>query len=166
LAKLEEGKLSLQLAAIDLNELLRGLLESQRGTLQRRRLALEVTVAEEPIMVCADGNLLYRVIDNLLCNATKFSPRNGRISVELTTQGDEVALRIADEGPGVPAEHRQKVFDKFGIVELKRQHLPQFGLGLAFCKMAVEAHGGAIEISDNTPRGAVFSVTLPARARS
>ena len=69
-------------------------------------------------------------------------------------------VRVEDQGPGIPRAHWHRIFDKYNIVELKKKGVAQIGLGLAFCKMAVEAHGGSIRVEDNRPRGAVFVVEM------
>jgi two-component system sensor histidine kinase/response regulator len=71
-----------------------------------------------------------------------------------------VLIEVLDEGPGVPEEHRERIFDKFEIVALKKRNVSQVGLGLAFCKMVVEAHGGRIFVDANEPQGAVFTVEI------
>jgi len=67
---------------------------------------------------------------------------------------------VLDEGPGIPEEHRDRIFDKFEIVSLRKERVLQVGLGLAFCKLAVEAHGGRISVDANKPRGSVFTVEI------
>lgn len=160
LAKLEEGELRLRTTRLDLASLLRQTVEVHRRTSQRRRLTLALD-APASAELSGDVSLLSRVLDNLMTNAAKFSPPGGKVEITLRAD-DGVVVRFADQGPGIPPEHRDKIFDKFGIVELRQQNVPQCGLGLAFCKLAVEAHGGSIEIADNAPRGAVFTLRLPA----
>jgi K+-sensing histidine kinase KdpD len=67
---------------------------------------------------------------------------------------------VIDEGPGIPIDFRDRVFDQFEIITMKRGVLPQIGLGLAFCKMVVEAHGGCISVEDNEPTGAIFRLEI------
>jgi K+-sensing histidine kinase KdpD len=69
-------------------------------------------------------------------------------------------VQVFDEGPGVEKEHRERIFNKFEIVQLKKRDVPQVGLGLAFCKLAVQAHGGRIFVDANQPCGAVFTVEI------
>ncbi|HBW88975.1 MAG TPA: hybrid sensor histidine kinase/response regulator, partial [Cyanobacteria bacterium UBA11149] len=97
----------------------------------------------------------------ILSNAIKFSPRQSQIvfGAEYLVSGG-VNLRIADVGPGVPDELRQRIFDKYEIGTI-RQDVAQIGLGLAFCKVVVEAHGGNISIEGNHPQGSIFVITLP-----
>ncbi|HEV8246118.1 MAG TPA: ATP-binding protein, partial [Polyangiaceae bacterium] len=142
--------------------LVQDLLSIYRGSVKRRQLRLELALPDAPLIARGDKNVLYRVFDNLFSNAAKFSPRGGAIRLELGMDQHSVYLLVADQGPGVAEEHRGKVFEKFGIVELRQQQVVQLGFGLAFCKLAVEAHGGTIEIGGNQPQGATFLVRLPA----
>jgi len=75
-------------------------------------------------------------------------------------QGPRVRIQVLDEGPGISEEHRDRIFDKFGIVALKERDISQVGLGLAFCRMVVEAHGGQIFVDANEPQGAAFTVEI------
>ena len=110
-------------------------------------------------MISADFNLIHRLIDNLINNAIKFTyPRTTvRLSISYPGAGNRRAvIQVGDQGQGVPQEHRESIFEKFNIGELKRNGVQQTGLGLAFCKMVAEAHGGSIYVADNTPKGALF----------
>jgi signal transduction histidine kinase len=109
------------------------------------------------------------VLDNLLSNALKFSPSETTITlrveypeVETASQSPQplVRVQVLDEGSGIAKEHRSRIFDKFEIVLLKERGVPQVGLGLAFCKLAVEAHGGRIFVDANEPTGSVFIVEI------
>ncbi len=72
----------------------------------------------------------------------------------------QVRIHVEDSGPGIPEEHRETIFDKFKIVASKRRDVSQVGLGLAFCKMVVEAHDGRIFMEPNDPQGSIFTVEL------
>jgi signal transduction histidine kinase len=112
----------------------------------------------------ADRNLLGRVLDNLLGNAIKFTPPGGvvRVSAE-RTQGENLRIRVRDTGRGVPAELRPRLFQKFAAGTQKERGS---GLGLAFCRLVVEAHGGRIWLESEPGAGAVFVFTLPHRTPS
>ena len=119
--------------------------------------------------VSLDANLFQRVLDNLLSNAVKFSPveRTVTVRVDYPNATSEplpaeakLRIRVLDEGPGIDQEHRDRIFDKFEVVELKRSDTRQIGLGLVFCKMVVEAHHGRIFVEDNIPAGSVFTVEI------
>lgn len=105
--------------------------------------------------------MCQRVLDNLLSNSIKFSPQESQIivSAEHLPEGG-TKIKIADYGQGVPDNLKQCIFEKYEIGTLM-QGVSQIGLGLAFCKMIVEAHGGTIIVENNQPQGAIFEITLP-----
>jgi len=128
-----------------------------------------VTVQGGPqaIRLHADPALLRRVVENLIDNSIKYTPSGGTISITLSQPAEGgVLVRVADQGPGVPEAYRESVFDKYAQLDrdTARRARSSRGLGLAFCRLAVQAHGGRIWIEDNEPRGAVFCVSLPAVA--
>jgi len=108
-------------------------------------------------MVRADPALMTRVLANLIENALRHCPENGTVRVAASLADDAVTIRVADTGPGVPEALRSRVFDRFESSGGSRNR----GLGLAFCKLAIEAHGGSIWVEDAAP-GAVFCVRFPA----
>ncbi|MBL0215309.1 MAG: response regulator [Myxococcales bacterium] len=115
-------------------------------------------LAEVPPDQCvhADSGLLERILANLVENALRHSPEGGTVRIRATREDNRVVICVADTGTGVPAELRARVFDRFESTGGARNR----GLGLAFCKLAVEAHGGAIWIEDGAP-GAVFCLSFP-----
>jgi signal transduction histidine kinase len=110
---------------------------------------------------------MRRVLANLLSNALKHSPPKTRIEVRaaLPEESGAVQVDVADEGEGIPEAYHQKIFEKFGQVDTARPG-PRLnkGLGLTFCKLAVEAHGGRIWVQSAVGRGSTFSFTLPLQA--
>ena len=115
-------------------------------------------VADVPPDQCvhADPGLLERILANLVENALRHSPDGGTVRIGGTHQADRIVICVADTGTGVPAELRARVFERFESTGGARNR----GLGLAFCKLAVEAHGGTIWIDDAAP-GAVFCMSFP-----
>jgi two-component system, sensor histidine kinase and response regulator len=111
----------------------------------------------------ADPDLLRRVLQNLVDNAMRYSPPGSVVLVEADATGGGVCFRVRDRGPGIPVALRERVFDKY--VRIARTEAKQRtsgkGLGLAFCRIAVEAHRGRIWVEDNQPHGSVFVVQLP-----
>jgi K+-sensing histidine kinase KdpD len=120
-------------------------------------------------VVKIDATLWRRVFDNILSNALKFSPTEGQIniSIEHILRGDntpaDIRIRFIDQGSGIPVEHHETIFDKFRIVAAQRRDVAQVGLGLAFCKMVVDAYNGRIYVSNNQPQGSIFTVELPSQ---
>jgi two-component system CheB/CheR fusion protein len=102
------------------------------------------------------------VIENLLDNALRYSPARSSIRVSAAKRHGQVDIVVRDEGPGIPEEHRERVFDMYERLEERRDRSGR-GLGLVFCRAAVEAQGGAIWIDPPEGRGAAFHVRLGAR---
>jgi signal transduction histidine kinase len=123
--------------------------------------ALELAVPERLPVHC-DGGLVRRVIENLLGNAIKHTPSSAAILVSAEARPDGARVTVSDEGPGIPPEARERIFDKFAVAALRRDHrYHSAGLGLAFCKLAVLAHGGHIGVEPRLPRGSAFWFELP-----
>jgi two-component system sensor histidine kinase ChvG len=144
---------------VDLVELLKGLTGAQRY----RERGIEISLSAPPtgIEVGAPGHRLAQVFENLLDNALGFTPDRGRIGVELRTEGKQAVVRVEDQGPGVPEEHRERIFDRFFTYRpndgAAREHT---GLGLAIVKTVVERYGGSIALVDSSLGGAGFEVRL------
>lgn len=110
-----------------------------------------------------DKSLIERVITNLMGNAVKFTPKTGTVEVKLESANGAVKIAISDNGPGIAPEYHEKIFEKFGQVEMyneKRKY--STGFGLTFCKLAVEAHGGGIGVESVVEEGSTFWFSLPA----
>jgi len=119
-------------------------------------------------IVFGDGARLTRVVENLVDNAISFSPRGGLVQISATRDGDEVLIRVEDDGPGVPEEARAVIFNRFHSIRPEGEAFGRHsGLGLAIAKAIVEGHNGAIEVTDrdNAPRGARFVIRLPAASK-
>jgi signal transduction histidine kinase len=111
--------------------------------------------------VQADGDLLRRVLENLVDNAIRHAPEATQVEVAADRADGGVAISVSDDGPGIPAELRERVFDRFVQVGSERLiSRAGRGLGLAFCKLAVEAHGGSICVLERSP-GTSFRILLP-----
>ena len=115
-----------------------------------------------PLVLC-DPGLSTRIVANLLANALKHSPAGSEIVLGVEAGPGTVRIWVRDCGPGIPAECRERIFEKFGTVDLPSEaHAPSTGLGLAFCKLAVEAQGGTLGVDSAVGLGSTFWFTLPA----
>jgi len=164
LAKGDEGKLVVALTTVRANRLVEGVIEELSITASVRSVRLESEVTVEDIRV--DAELVRRLLINLTENAIRHAPRDTVVLIGVCpAHHGRVELRVRDSGPGIPPDQRERVFDPFVRLDHERDSNPGSrggrGLGLAFCKIAVEAHGGSIRVEDADP-GAVFIVTLPA----
>jgi signal transduction histidine kinase len=107
-----------------------------------------------------DAEIVRRMVENLLINALKFSPDETEIRIEITREGDMARVAVCDDGPGIPPQHQQRIFEKFAQVKPMHRRFGA-GVGLAFCKLAAEAHGGQIGVTSQPGQGSVFWFTLP-----
>jgi signal transduction histidine kinase len=110
----------------------------------------------------ADQGKILRVVANLVDNALKYSPSGGQVTLSAEPgQEKMIVVRVRDNGPGVPEEFRQKIFERFSQIPGVRGRRRGTGLGLTFCKLAVEAHSGQIWVESNPTGGSDFIFTLP-----
>lgn len=160
MAKLESGRMILSFADVDLCALCTSAMVGMEAIACEKNLTLVSNLPNPGGSVNVDINIFRRVLDNLLSNAIKFSPEDSKIILQaeyLQTGGAQI--QIADFGPGVPESLRQSIFEKYEIGTFFKD-VPQIGLGLAFCKVAMEAHGGNITVASNHPKGSIFTVSL------
>jgi two-component system, sensor histidine kinase and response regulator len=157
-SRMEAGELKLNRSRCQLELLLREVAGGFNPQGDSAGIALEVP--EQPVEVSADAALLSRVIQNLLGNAVRFASGRDSVRVIVSISGGQARVEIKDNGPGIPPEYHQKIFEKFGQVEDNRAAIGT-GLGLAFCKFAVELHGGCIGVESVVGEGSTFWFTLP-----
>lgn len=157
-SRLESGALPLRKSALDLRLVVREALGSI-GTLADRHVVV-VDEPAEPLVLELDRELVRRVVVNLLTNAVKFTPAGGEIRIGVERGAEAATVSVRDSGPDIPREHHARIFEKFGQTEAGKQ-LHSFGLGLTFCKLAVEAHGGRIGVESAPGQGATFRFSLP-----
>lgn len=162
-SRLEAG-LEPERRVVDVMPLVRRSVDHVTEGAAARRVSLSTNDTPSRMLVKADPDGLLQVFDNLLENALKFSPPNGHVDVAVAnnpSRGD-VLITVADEGPGIPDDEKERVFARFYQTEAGRGLRARgVGLGLSICKEIVTAHGGAIWVTDNDPRGSVFHVRLP-----
>jgi len=161
-SKMEAQMMKLDLRECDLVQVVGQSLDDLESLVGARRLAFERPAA--PAGVLADREIVSRIVQNLLANALRFTPADGEVRVGVVVEAEHVRVFVADTGPGIPPDFRESIFDKF--VQVDGSALPRnrsTGLGLAFCKMAVEAHGGRIGVDSELGKGSNFWFTLPRR---
>jgi signal transduction histidine kinase len=160
MAKMESGKWLKEVADTNLSDLVIRAVNELKAAAATKKIVLEGSVPSLPVRLKVNANLIFRVLDNLISNALKYTVRGSTVSVRLepTSSGGAV-LRIADQGGGIPEDVRDRIFNKYEVGTLKKS-VSQVGLGLAFCKMVVDSHGGKIFVESNQPRGSVFVVEL------
>ncbi len=159
-SRLEEAGMPLNRASQPLHPILERAAHPMEHAAREHRLLLP----EGPgVTLCCDDGLIARVVTNLVANALKFTPRGGLIELRTSSAEGMARVEVRDQGPGIPTESRDLIFDKFGQVRGRHQHGKRStGLGLAFCKLAVEAHGGRIGVHRGEGgSGSIFWFELP-----
>ncbi len=161
ITKLEEAKMPVELRNNDMAEIAQESLNSLESLAEFRELNIAQDFQTQTAY--CDRTLTRRVITNLLHNALKHTKLDGKIQIQIRDEHDgTVRVSVRDNGPGIPNEHRDLVFEKFGITQLRNQrHSDSNGLGLAYCKLAVEAQDGKIGVDSPATQGSVFWFTLP-----
>ncbi len=163
ISRIEAGRLQLQYSKADLTQMVR-LVSSYFGSSSARPLVITVD-CPETLVAEVDAEKIERVLLNLISNAFKFTPEGGSVHVVAKLEGETVIIAVTDTGPGVPAELREAIFERFhqGINPTSRGGAGT-GLGLAIVKEFVTHHGGSVVVSERAGGGAVFTVQLPRRA--
>ena len=165
IAKLETRRMPLERRPTQVAELVEAAARQLQTTMSEADIQFSTNVPANLPLVDVDGDKIRRVIINVLDNALRFTPTGGEVLVSAALAGPrKVVIRVADSGPGIPPEEVDRVFEKFRQVSGSRpaQGRKGTGLGLTFCKLAIEAHGEIIWIEQNGPlSGACFAFTLP-----
>jgi signal transduction histidine kinase len=163
LSRLDAGDQSLNVAQVDLGELVSETVESLRPAAESRSVCLEMEEAAPKLYVAVDADKLQRVLANLVQNAIRHTPPGGRIGVAIQARGREFAVEVSDSGEGIALNDVEHVFDRFYRGEKSRTHNDSAGagLGLAIAKAIVEAHRGRIWVESQPQNGAKFVFTVP-----
>lgn len=162
ISKSEEGALLPKAGEVDLAGLVQEIGRALGRRLSDSKLALAVELGVD--VVRADKDLLRRVLENLLDNCVKYAPSGGALHIRSLARADGfVEIRVCDQGSGVPEAQREKIFEKYAQLDRDAQSHARNsrGLGLSFCRLATEAHGGKIWVEQNHPQGSAFCFTLP-----
>ena len=149
-----------QLEPVALGTYLDRLHEDLEALALRRHQTLSLDV-EPGLMVTADPQMLRRLLFNLVDNGCKYGPQGSEIHLRAFRAGPGVRIQVEDQGQGIPPDMKQRIFERFIRLRTGDTMLPGQGLGLAFCRMVMELHGGSICVEDNTPRGSRFLLTFP-----
>ena len=159
--KLEDGRFRPEACSVDAVGLAGAAVDEARVLAERHEIKLELDVPNEA-WVRGDESMLRRMLDNLLSNAIAHSPVKGTVEITVCPRPEGIEFSVSDEGPGVPEDFREQVFEKYTQVDAPHaSRAANRGLGLTFCRLAVEAHGGAIWIDQAPGGGACFRAVLP-----
>jgi signal transduction histidine kinase len=163
-SRLEAGEMPLRLEIHDLAQVAREAASRFTPVLQNRTLSCDAP--PDPVAISCDADVIRRVLENLISNAVKFTKPDGTISVTVQPNAADVTVSVRDDGAGIPRDQHKHIFEKFGQTDSGAQQRHSTGLGLAFCQLAVEAHGGKIGVQSELGKGSTFLFTLPIRNQS
>lgn len=164
ISRMESGELPLDKVECDLRTVVADALTSLVALVKQCQVTFDEP--EDPCVAGVDPEIIRRVVANLVANAIKFTPRNGEVRIGLESTDAAVRLTVTDTGPGIPPGYQTRIFEKFGQVA-SRQEGKKYstGLGLTFCKLAVEAHGGEIGVDSEVRKGSTFWFVVPRGGR-
>jgi signal transduction histidine kinase len=159
-SKMEAGEMALDLSECNMTEIIREVMGKVESLRENRQFVFEEP--KDPICIHGDAKLLARIIQNLMGNALKFTPNDGNITIGIEARENCARVYVKDNGPGIPNESLGRIFEKFGQVK-SQQNQRQYstGLGLTFCKLAVETHGGTIGVDSEVGKGSSFWFSIP-----
>src|SRR3954465_6935722 len=161
-ARIEEANITLTLAPMAPGALLAELVHEWGHRFQQERTTVAVSVADDAPVFVGDKGLIKRVFSNLIQNAVTHSSRPIHLELSARRAGHGVLFTVSDNGPGIPPEYHEVIFRKFGQVEMPRTpRTRSSGLGLTFCKLVVERHGGRIWVKSTEGKGSSFYIELP-----
>jgi two-component system, OmpR family, sensor kinase len=160
LAQVDEGRLGLLTQRVELSDAIEAAVRPLRPLAAAKSLRLDVDA--EACQAQADPQRLHQALTNLIENAIKYAHAGGRVSIDAWCRSDEVGVTVSDDGPGIPAEARTHVFERFYRVDSARSREDGgSGLGLAICHEIASAHGGRVWVDSDEDRGSAFSLALP-----
>jgi len=162
--KLESGSMQLDYATLSAADLVTSAVSQVASLAASKQLTLVHHLADDLPPLRGDANKLRRTLVNLLGNAIKFTPSGGMVTVGVhhRAEGQAIEFFVSDTGEGIPAEAFGRIFEKFGQVESRQGgRVMTTGLGLSFCKLAVEAHGGKVGVESVPGQGSIFRFTIP-----
>jgi len=153
--------LELHLRPVPVEELVDAAYHIIHGLAWEKQIDVRVSIEPADIIVNADERRVKQVLHNLLSNAINASAEGEEITIQARKTGQEATISVIDHGPGIPAEHHEKIFEEFTQYNNDAQSGPSGGLGLAVSRNLVEMHGGELTVTSEVGEGSTFTFTLP-----
>jgi Na+/proline symporter/nitrogen-specific signal transduction histidine kinase len=163
MAKIESGVAEWVIEKVELKQLIKEALATTNQLFIEKSVTMKKDLPRKPVVVMADRDRLMQVLINLLSNAVKFSElEEGRVDVRMFVADKKVRVEVTDNGPGIPQDEQEQIFDKFHQIRDRHEGKPVgSGLGLSICQRIIEHHGGHIWVESSEGKGATFIFTLP-----
>jgi len=158
---LEQGETSLQLEEVDMVAFLREIVDHFQQDALRKSLTVATLIHSDRLMTKIDAGRLRRAIENVVHNAVKYSPEQGRVFLKLRKVAGFIELQVWDEGPGIPIEQLPYLFNVFSQHNHPEQGIRGTGLGLAIARYLIEIHGGSIGVRSKPNQGSTFIIRFP-----
>jgi two-component system, sensor histidine kinase and response regulator len=161
LSQTHSGTMTVELSSADLAEITESAVEEMRPEAERKHIDLAFS-ASGPLRLPVDATRIAQLLGNLISNAVKFTPDGGKVDVRVAPDTDKAVIEVADTGVGIPADDRDRIFDRFFRSAIAtRQVIPGTGLGLTIAKNIVAAHHGTIAVDSAEGRGSTFRISIP-----
>ena len=161
-SRIEAGALKLSISRINIAELVYEVVKSIRPQIESKEQELDVEMPQDVPVVMADGNRITQILTNLISNAHKYTPREGKISVVVRPESNRFRIDVKDTGIGLSKDEQERLFTKFFRADNpSTQKVAGAGLGLWITNSLVEMHGGEMTVSSTPGKGSIFSFTLP-----
>jgi signal transduction histidine kinase len=162
--RMESGKLELSRTSFELEDLIEKSISEHLILAEEYQVGIIFEPGKKSHIVKMDEDKIQRVMSNLVDNALKFSPEGENIIITLDSNDrDAISIHVLDRGPGVPADYAESIFDRFFQIPNHSSRKRGTGLGLTYCRLAVDAHGGRIWVENRPGGGSDFTVELPVR---
>jgi signal transduction histidine kinase len=163
IARLQAGRVELWRSEIDVRDVTNRAVRALEPLVQTRKQRLSVSQPDVPVIVNVDAEQLGRVLRNLIGNAQKYGAEGGTISVAVEVEDDaeSVCISVTDDGPGIPPEDLERIFERFYRGTRSGSSLPGSGLGLAIARGLIELHGGRLSVQSAPGKGSTFRISLP-----
>ncbi|MCG8701564.1 MAG: cell wall metabolism sensor histidine kinase WalK, partial [Bacteroidales bacterium] len=159
--KLGSGKMKFKLEPGDFSKVAEEACNTMQPYARKREVHFSMSVENPLPPLSFDADRMIQVITNLVSNAIKFTPANGKVEVDISRVHDQVVMRVSDTGMGIPAEALPKIFNRFYRVHRPGKEIKGTGLGLAIVKRIVDVHQGTISVESEMDQGTTFTVQLP-----
>lgn len=167
LALAESGGLSLDKQVYNLREVVQDIASAMSYQIEAKRLKLKLDLPDSPALAIIDRQRVGQVLRNLISNAINFTPEGGEITLSMECRDSDIAISVADTGPGIPQEDLPYIFERFYRVDKSRSRTTGgSGLGLTIAKRLVEAHGGQLIVESTPGRGSRFTFTVPSHQKA
>jgi signal transduction histidine kinase len=160
--KMEDGSMELEKDVANLDTIITNAVRQVEMSAGQKQISVTTELPQPVPPVFVDYTKLTRLFANILSNGIKYTPEHGNLHITVTVQGEEILTEISDTGKGIPTEYLDTIFDRFAQIDRKKQgKAASVGLGLYFCKLVVESHGGKIWAESELGQGSRFFFTLP-----